>query len=159
MGFSLVPKADFLEQAGSEENHRKEKTLEQQCQDGWNWKPLRELARLRQRCGTRQKLNMWLPSSLLTVNTFSSCIGVGVYTGPAGGQDGTPKKKTVKKSVASESTVPPVPTLKEQGDSDLGHPGKPQRVKAVGNEALDCIAPLGPFLNNSSCFGVEVGVL
>ena len=56
VGFSLVPKDDFLEKAGSEENRRKEKTLEQQRQDGWNWKPLRELARLSQRCGTRQKL-------------------------------------------------------------------------------------------------------
>ncbi|XP_052024617.1 zinc finger CW-type PWWP domain protein 1 [Apodemus sylvaticus] len=60
--------------------------------------------------------------------------GVGVYTGPAGGQDGTPKKKTVKKSVASESTVPPVPTLKEQGDSDLGHPGPKKKFKAPENK-------------------------
>lgn len=137
VGFSLVPRADFLEKAGSKENHRQEKTLGQQCQNGWNGKPLREPARLglSQKYGTRQKLNTWLPSSLPTVNKFSLCLGAGVYTGPAGGQDGTPKKKTVKKSLVSESTVPPVPTLRgkeEQGHSDLGCPGKPQRLKGCG---------------------------
>ena len=62
-------------------------------------------------------------------------LGVGVYSGPAGGPDGTPKKKTAKKSLVSESTVPPVPTLggkEEQGNSDLDHPGKPQRLEGCG---------------------------
>nr|XP_034345732.1 zinc finger CW-type PWWP domain protein 1 [Arvicanthis niloticus] len=57
---------------------------------------------------------------------------------PAGGQDGTPKKKTVKKSLVSESTVPPVPTLRgkeEQGHSDLGCPGPKKKFKAPENKA------------------------
>ncbi|XP_031247035.1 zinc finger CW-type PWWP domain protein 1 [Mastomys coucha] len=75
--------------------------------------------------------------------------------GPAGGQDGTPKEKTVKKSLVSESTVPPVPTLRgkeEQGNSDLDYPGKPQRLKG-------CISPprvISEKLNKPSCFCVEV---
>lgn len=53
--------------------------------------------------------------------------------GPAGGQDVTPKKKTVKKSLVSESTVPPVPTLRgkeEQENSDLNHPVPKKKFKA-----------------------------
>lgn len=58
--------------------------------------------------------------------------------GPVGGQDGTPKKKTVKKSLVSESTVPPGPTLRgkeEQGNSDLDHPGPKKKFKAPENKA------------------------
>uniref|UniRef100_A0A8C6GP05 Zinc finger, CW type with PWWP domain 1 n=1 Tax=Mus spicilegus TaxID=10103 RepID=A0A8C6GP05_MUSSI len=57
--------------------------------------------------------------------------------GPAGGPDGTPKKKTVKKSLVSESTVPPVPTLggkEEQGNSDLDHPVPKKKFKAPENK-------------------------
>lgn len=58
--------------------------------------------------------------------------------GPAGGQDGTPKKKTVKKSLVSESTAPPGPTLRgkeEQANSDLDHPGPKKKFKAPENKA------------------------
>lgn len=57
--------------------------------------------------------------------------------GPAGGPDGTPKKKTAKKSLVSESTVPPVPTLggkEEQGNSDLDHPVPKKKFKAPENK-------------------------
>ncbi|KAH0505359.1 Zinc finger CW-type PWWP domain protein 1 [Microtus ochrogaster] len=53
--------------------------------------------------------------------------------GLAGGRDGTPKEKTVKKSPGNESTVPPGPILggkEEQGNSDLDHPGPKKKFKA-----------------------------
>lgn len=76
----------------------------------------------------------------------------GVYTGPVGGQDGTPKKKTVKKSLVSESTVPPGPTLRgkeEQGNSDLDHPGKFQTLEGCGGmRSLSASLLPGSFLSN-----------
>ncbi|CAO2630136.1 Zinc finger CW-type PWWP domain protein 1, partial [Lemmus lemmus] len=58
--------------------------------------------------------------------------------GPAGGRDGTPKEKTVKKSPGNESTVPPGPVLggkEEQGNSDLDHPGPKKKFKASESKA------------------------
>lgn len=94
------------------------------------------------------------------VNNVSFCLGAGVYTGPAGGRDGTPKKKPVKTSPSSESTVPPVPMLRgkeKEGNSDLDHPGQPQNREGCGKEALVCTSLPGSLLNK--CFCVGVGVL
>ncbi|XP_038202607.1 zinc finger CW-type PWWP domain protein 1 isoform X2 [Arvicola amphibius] len=58
--------------------------------------------------------------------------------GPAGGRDGTPKEKTVKKSPGNESTVPPGPILggkEEQENSDLDHPGPKKKFKAPESKA------------------------
>ncbi|XP_051018085.1 zinc finger CW-type PWWP domain protein 1 [Acomys russatus] len=58
--------------------------------------------------------------------------------GPAGGRDGTPKKKLAKMSSSSESTVPPVPVLRgkeEEGNSDLDHPGPKKKFKAPESKA------------------------
>lgn len=58
--------------------------------------------------------------------------------GLAGGRDGTPKEKTVKKSPGNESTVPPGPILggkEEQGNSDLDHPGPKKKFKAPESKA------------------------
>ena len=63
-------------------------------------------------------------------------LGPGAYTGLAGGQDGTPKEKTVKKSPGNESTVSPGPVLggkEEQGNSDLDHQGMAQRLEGRGD--------------------------
>ncbi|XP_036027488.1 zinc finger CW-type PWWP domain protein 1 [Onychomys torridus] len=81
--------------------------------------------------------------------------------GPAGGRAGTPKEKTVKKSLGSESTVPPGPVLggkEEQGNSDLDHPGPKKKFKTPESKASatnlpkektiktvsKCPAPLAP---------------
>ncbi|XP_059105828.1 zinc finger CW-type PWWP domain protein 1 isoform X3 [Peromyscus eremicus] len=58
--------------------------------------------------------------------------------GPAGGRARTPKEKTVKKSLGSESAFPPGPVLggkEEQGNSDLDHPGPKKKFKAPESKA------------------------
>ncbi|XP_052610063.1 zinc finger CW-type PWWP domain protein 1 isoform X3 [Peromyscus californicus insignis] len=58
--------------------------------------------------------------------------------GPAGGRARTPKEKTVKKSLGSESAFPPGPVLggkEEQGNSDLDHPGPKKKFKTPESKA------------------------
>lgn len=49
-------------------------------------------------------------------------------TGIANGQDGTPQRKTVKRSLGNESAALPVPIIgrKGHGNSDPDQPGKAQ---------------------------------
>ncbi|XP_016835258.1 zinc finger CW-type PWWP domain protein 1 isoform X2 [Cricetulus griseus] len=64
--------------------------------------------------------------------------------GPAGGQGGRPKEKTVKKSLSSESTIPLAPVLggkEEQGNSELGHPGPKKKFKAPESKASATTLP------------------
>ncbi|CAH7262682.1 LOC100910636 [Phodopus roborovskii] len=64
--------------------------------------------------------------------------------GPAGGQDGTSKEKTVKESLGSETTVPPGRALggrEEQGNSELHHPGPKKKFKAPESKASATTVP------------------
>lgn len=88
------------------------------------------------------------------------------FTGPSGGPAGTSKEKTVKKSLGSESAVPPGPIMggkEEQGNLDLDHPGRDQRLEGQGgNEDLVCISSpwvISEQFYNSSCFCAAVGRL
>ncbi|XP_037054240.1 zinc finger CW-type PWWP domain protein 1 isoform X4 [Peromyscus leucopus] len=73
--------------------------------------------------------------------------------GPSGGPAGTSKEKTVKKSLGSESAVPPGPVMggkEEQGNLDLDHPGRDQRLEGQGEMKTLSASPLpGSFLNSS----------
>nr|XP_042123851.1 zinc finger CW-type PWWP domain protein 1 isoform X9 [Peromyscus maniculatus bairdii] len=58
--------------------------------------------------------------------------------GPSGGPAGTSKEKTVKKSLGSESAVPPGPIMggkEEQGNLDLDHPGPKKKFKTPESKA------------------------
>ncbi|GAB1290349.1 Zinc finger CW-type PWWP domain protein 1 [Apodemus speciosus] len=122
------------------ESNNHESCLEKEEKDSEEEKEEKKVKRGKRSCDARipvgdPTLPRPKPAKIQTKKPKSR--GVGVYTGPAGGQDGTPKKKTVKKSVVSESTVPPVPTLKgkeEQGDADLDHPGPKKKFKAPQNK-------------------------
>lgn len=107
--------------------------------------------RMSQRCRTQQKPNVWPPSAMPSYQHIFFMLGAGAYTGPAGGQGGRPKEKTVKKSLSSESTIPLAPVLggkEEQGNSELGHPGRAQRLEGHGKMKPLSASPLsGSFLN------------
>lgn len=152
----LVNKDGFLEKVDSQENNEEmgEKGYKKQTnKTQWmgNWKPLRELTRLKmtRRCGARQSLKVCRQSALskllLREKNVLDILGAWGDAGMADGQDGTLKKKIVKRPLGSESVVPPAPIMgrKEgQRNSDLDQPGKAQGLKKLWrNEVHICTSP------------------